>query len=103
MLPPFLPPSSTLHLPSSLLRRQRAPLPQSVLAPEANREVDHHGARKQVNRTFSLNSGCDGGGGGDEYGGDGGGGEVDHHGARKQVANFSLLVVVMLCGGSNGD
>ena len=83
MLPPFLPPSSTLHLPSSLLRRQRAPLPQSVLAPEANREVDHHGARKQVNRTFSLNSGCDGAG---EYGGDGGGGggdggEVDHHGA----------------------
>ena len=73
-----------------------------MLAPEANREVDHHGARKQVNHTFSLNSGCDGGGGG-EYGGDGGGGEVDHHGARKQVANFSLLVVVMLCGSSNGD
>ena len=66
-----------------------------MLAPEANREVDHHGARKQVNHTFSLNSGCDGageyggdggGGGGGEYGGDGGGGggdggEVDHHGA----------------------
>ena len=100
MLPPFLPPSSTLHLPSSLLRRQRAPLPQSVLAPEANREVDHHGARKQVNQTFSLNSGGDGGGG--EYGGDGGGGEVDHHGARRQVANFSFwwwwcsVVVVMV-------
>ena len=57
-----------------------------MLAPEANREVDHHGARKQVNQTFSLNSGGDGGGGGGEYGGDGGGGggdggEVDHHGA----------------------
>ena len=71
MLPPFLPRSPPPPLSGGH--------PQSVRAPEANREVDHHGARKQVNHTFFLNSRGDGGDGG----GDGGGGEVDHHGTRK--------------------
>ena len=37
------------------------------------------------------------GGYGSTYGDDG-----DHRGTQKQVPNF-FLVVVMLCGGSNGD
>ena len=89
LLPPFLPWESHLLLPSS-----PAPTPQSVLAPEANREVDHHGARKQVIKRISPGFlGVHG----SVYGDDG-----DHRGTQKQVPNF-FLVVVMLCGGSNGD
>lgn len=49
MLPPFLPRSPPPPLSGGH--------PQSVRAPEANREVDHHGARKQVIKLFLSGGG----------------------------------------------